>query len=141
MPGCCSRPAACASFRNRCTISAARSCPSNSLRMIFSATCRSTPGSKPLYTIPMAPLPRVSRMWYLPIWWVGCTDESYPSGLASQNFDEARATVLDHVEGEVVVLGLLAVGVGDFLAVILVAIFEKQLDLRLAARGSDRLHM
>src|SRR5438105_15812746 len=66
IPGWFSRPAACASRLKRAitpTNSAPLSCDG---RMVLIATVRSMTGSNPSYRMPIAPLPRVRRIWYLP---------------------------------------------------------------------------
>src|SRR5215475_10863207 len=67
MFGCSSRPAALASFLKRAMTWAAMSGSTRSLRTVLIATVRSMPGSNPLYTTPIAPLPSTPWIRYLPI--------------------------------------------------------------------------
>src|SRR5690349_13885309 len=67
MPGCCRRPPACASRLKRATASAISAASRYSERIVLIATRRSMTGSKPSYTIPIAPLPSARVTRYLPI--------------------------------------------------------------------------
>src|SRR3954467_821576 len=62
------RPTALASLRKRAAIeSTASASPSSSLWIVLIGTGRWMCGSKPLYTVPIEPLPRTSEMTYLPM--------------------------------------------------------------------------
>src|SRR5947207_13401995 len=66
MPGWFRGPSACVSRLKRVITSVYCAPSSCEGRMVLIATVRSITGSKPSYTTPIAPLPRVRRIWYFP---------------------------------------------------------------------------
>src|SRR5215472_16947066 len=93
MFGCRSLPAALASFLKRAMTCTARSGSTRSLRTVLIATVRSMPGSKPLYTTPIAPLPRTPWIRYLPIF-SGSAMTSRRSALFLQHLDRLREALV-----------------------------------------------
>src|SRR5260221_13908492 len=89
MLGCCRRPPACASRLKRATASCISAASRYSPRMVLIATRRSMMGSKPSYTMPIAPLPSGRVMRYLPM----------ASGCSTMPLQPLRSLALDQLEG------------------------------------------
>src|ERR1700732_127679 len=114
MPGCCSRPPACASRLKRATASSISAASRYSARIVLMATLRSITGSKPSYTTPIAPLPRGRVTLYLPmVWgWPVMTVEVFPLALDQlQRLLQAAAHAVERgAEGRDLVAALAELG-------------------------------